>query len=63
MPPLKKKYMLIAICLKCNFTMSTEVEVTPENLTSARLSFTEQVASMHTKHPHLNDFDISARPF
>ena len=57
----KKKYLLIAICLKCNFTMSTEIEVEPENLTSARFSFTKQVAFIHTKHPHLNDFDVSAK--
>lgn len=62
MVSLKKKYLLIAICLECNFTMTTEVEVEPENLTSARLNFTKQVASVHTKHPHLNNFDVNAKP-
>ena len=58
---LKKRYLLVAICLKCNSTTSTEVETEPENLTAARLSYAKRVAAAHTKHPSLNNFDISAK--
>jgi hypothetical protein len=57
---LKKKYLLIAKCLKCGFSFSTEIEVEPENLTSARMKFAKQIPSMHAEHPDLNNFDISA---
>ncbi len=56
----EKKYLLIAMCLKCNFSMSTSVDIEAEQLTSARLSFLERVASLHTKHPHFNNFNVSA---
>ncbi len=61
MPPLKKKYMLNAVCLKCNFSMSTQVEVEPKNLTETRLNFAKQVSSAHNQHPDLNNFDVSAQ--
>lgn len=57
----KKKYLVVATCLKCNFSMSTEVDIEPENLTRARLSYAKHVASIHTKHPDLDDFDVSAK--
>jgi hypothetical protein len=56
----KKKYMLIAKCLKCSFTRSNEVEVEPENLTSVRMDFARQVASEHGKHPDVTNFDVTA---
>jgi len=57
---MKKKYMLIAKCLDCNFTTSTSIEIEPAKLTSARLSFAEIVASLHTQHSHIDNFDVSA---
>ena len=56
----KKKYLIIAICLECNATMSTWVEVVPENLDSARLNFAKQMASVHTAHPDINNFVTNA---
>jgi hypothetical protein len=55
----KKQYELIVKCKKCDYQKTKKVDVEPENLMSAKLHFTKEVASTHTKHPDLNNFDIS----
>jgi hypothetical protein len=61
MPSEKKKYMLVATCLECGFSMSNQIESEPVNLTQARLNFGKLVASTHPVHPDLGKFNISAR--
>jgi hypothetical protein len=58
--PSTKKYLLVATCLKCGFSMSNQVEIEPTNLTKARVDFAKLVVSTHGEHPDLNNFDVSA---
>lgn len=55
----KKKYFLTAKCKNGDFQRTKEVEVEPENLMPAKLQFTKEVASVHRKHPDLNNFEVT----
>lgn len=55
----KRQYVLTARCREGDFQTTREVEVEPENLASAKLQLAKDVASVHKKHPDLNNFIIT----
>jgi len=54
----KKKYESTARCNKCGYRDSRVVEVEPENLENARLSYGAEIAKKHREHPDLNYWEI-----
>ncbi len=54
----KETYALTVRCTQCNFQVTQEVEVEPENLTKAKTEMVKQAASIHPKHPDLENFEV-----
>jgi hypothetical protein len=50
MSPLKETYALTVKCTLCNFQVTQQVKVEPENLTKAKTDMLKQAASIHKKH-------------
>jgi hypothetical protein len=53
----KETYALTVKCNKCDFQVSQEVEVEPEELVKAKTEMIQQAASIHKKHPDLSNFE------
>lgn len=54
----KETYALTVKCKQCQFQVTQEVEVEPENLTRAKTEMVKQAASIHSKHPDLENFEV-----
>ena len=54
----KEKYVLTVKCKMCNFQVTQEVEVEPENLIKAKTEMVKQAASIHKKHSDLRNFEV-----
>ncbi len=52
----KEKYALTVKCTLCNFQVTKEVEIEPENLTKVKTEMMKQAASVHKKHSDLRNF-------
>lgn len=54
----KETYVLTVKCTMCNFQVTKEVEVEPENLVNAKNELLKQAASIHKKHSDLRNFVV-----
>jgi hypothetical protein len=54
----KETYALTVKCTLCNFQVTQEVEIEPENLVKAKNEILNQAASIHKKHPDLNNLIV-----
>ncbi len=55
----KRKYRITAACAKCSYKTAKEIEVEPENLVNAKVSFGKEAATIHRRHPDMNSFNVS----
>jgi hypothetical protein len=56
--PHKETYTLIVRCKNCDFQVSREVEMEPENLVEAKKELVKQAAAIHKKHPDVSNFMV-----
>ena len=54
----KETYALTVKCTLCNFQVTQQVEVEPENLTKVKTEMLKQAASVHKKHADLRNFAV-----
>jgi hypothetical protein len=52
----KEIYALTVKCTLCNFQVTQQVEIEPENLTKVKTEMVKQAASVHKKHADLRNF-------
>lgn len=57
----KKKYRMTVECTSCDFKVSKEIVVEPENLVSAQIQYVGEIASKHKKHPDLNNWSVTSK--
>ena len=53
----KQKRALTVKCKMCDFQVTQEVEVEPENLIKVKTEMIKQAASIHKKHSDLRNFE------
>jgi hypothetical protein len=53
----KEKYVLTVKCKLCDFQVTQEVRIEPENLVQAKTEMIKQAASIHKKHSDLKNFE------
>ncbi len=54
----KETYALTVKCKMCDFQVTHEVRVEPENLTQAKTEMLQQAAMIHKKHSNVDNFII-----
>lgn len=57
----KETYALTAKCTLCNFQVTQEVEIEPENLVKAKTQMLKKAASIHKQHSDPKNFVIFQR--
>ncbi len=54
----KETYVITVKCKMCNFQVSQEVEIEPENLTKTKTELVKRTASIHPKHGDVDNFVV-----
>jgi hypothetical protein len=58
MPSPKETYALTVKCKLCNFQVTQQVKVEPDNLTKAKTDMLKQAAAIHKQHSDPNNFVV-----
>ena len=54
----KERYVLTVKCTQCNFQVTQEVRIEPEELVATKNTMLKQAASIHKVHADLSNFEI-----
>jgi hypothetical protein len=54
----KETYALTVKCTLCNFQVTQQVEIEPENITRVKTELIKQAAAVHKKHGDLRNFVV-----